>query len=297
MRRHLLSALLLSLTLSVSLSVSLSAAAQDAGEDAMLAQINAARQAQQLPPLVRSAELDAVARAHSTEMAQNGALAHVSDTTGSPEDRVRAAGLSTSTVAENVAMHRDAGQAQQALVASPPHLGNMMSTDATHVGIGVAPSPQGVYVTQVFAALPASAPAAPALPAVEAAPAAPEFGIIPPFVENAIEQADEITAPVLDAVPEAPVPAAPVLDPLAASEAPPPAPTVQAPVVEDPFGAAPSAPAAPAPVAAAPAAPEAAAPAAPETVQVSPEAATSLQQLFNMGMSILRGAPTTAAAN
>lgn len=171
------------------------AAAQDfdvAGEHEMLARINAMRAAQNLAPLVRHDALDAVARAHSRDMAQANALSHVSDTTGTPADRVRRAGVSATTIAENVALHRTTAEAHEALIASEAHRANMLSPDVTHVGLGALRTERGVYVTQVFAAI---APAAPEVaqapePAPEPEPAAPEPepaapAIAAPFEERA----------------------------------------------------------------------------------------------------------------
>ncbi len=221
------------LSITILSSLASVAAAQDfdaEGEAAMLERINALRAEQQLAPLARLPELDAVARAHSSEMASRGELAHVSQRTGTPEDRVRAAGVPASAVAENVAMHRDAAQAQQALLDSPAHRANMLSREATHVGLGVVRTPQGVYATQVFAGVavprPAVAEAAPvaeppaaaapaAEPATAAAPAEPAaeadsiFGLIPPFLEQVLGAAP-IAAPAEAPVAEAPsAPAAP----------------------------------------------------------------------------------------
>lgn len=198
-----------------------------AGEQAMLERINALRAEQQLAPLERMPTLDAVARAHSAEMASNGALSHVSAQTGSPEDRVRNAGVTASGLSENVALHRDAALAHQALLASAPHRGNMLSPDATHVGLGAVRTEAGTYVTQIFAQLPPPAPLAevvtaedpaidPAAAPVEVAPE-PMFGIIPPFLEHVAEQvagapesaeapADAPAEPAIVAAPSAAVP-------------------------------------------------------------------------------------------
>lgn len=148
------------------------ASAQDfdaAGEQAMLARINAMRAAQGLAPLTRHSGLDAAARAHSSDMASQGALTHVSESSGTPADRVRAAGVTASTIAENVALHRTASEAHAALLGSDAHRSNMMSADVTHVGLAALRTERGVYVTQVFAAIAAPAPP----PAVAAAPVEP----------------------------------------------------------------------------------------------------------------------------
>lgn len=172
------------------------AAAQDfdaAGEQQMLARINAMRAAQQLAPLARHDGLDAAARAHAQDMAAQNALTHVSPTTGTPADRVRRAGVSASTVAENVALHRSAEDAHQALLGSDAHRANMMSPDITHLGLAALRTDRGVYVTQVFATL-----AAPAPPAVAAAPAAPAPAVAAPAV--AAPAAPAVAAPAAPAI-------------------------------------------------------------------------------------------------
>ncbi len=143
------------------------AAAQDfdtAGEQQMLARINAMREAQSLPPLMRESGLDAAARAHTADMATQEALTHVSDTSGTPADRVRAAGVSAAMVAENVALHRSTSEAHEALLGSEAHRGNMLSATATHVGLAALPTERGTYVTQLFAQIAPAAPAAAAEP-------------------------------------------------------------------------------------------------------------------------------------
>lgn len=134
-------------------SVALAQEFDTAGEQSMLSRINALRAARDLPPLTRNAELDAAAQVHCREMAAQHALSHVSDSSGTPADRVRHAGVNATTVAENVALHRSTDQAFQALVQSAPHLANMLSPDATDVGLAALSTDDGVYVTQVFAAL------------------------------------------------------------------------------------------------------------------------------------------------
>lgn len=206
-----------------------------AGEEAMLNRINALRVERQLQPLGRSGELDAVARAHTSDMLERGQLAHVSPETGTPEDRVRRAGVEAGVIAENVAFHRDAVQAQAALEASEAHLANLLNPSVTHVGLGSRANGRGVYVTQVFAQLsPPSAPAVASAPQppvpdlVEAPvladpePPRPAFGIIPPFVEQVARGAvDTATGAVTpEGGPQAtPAPSAPVAEAPAAPEA------------------------------------------------------------------------------
>lgn len=164
------------LLLAPSLVLVSAASAQDfdaQGEQAMLARINAMRAAQNRTPLIRHPALDAAARAHSSDMATQQQLTHVSDSSGTPADRVRAAGVESGTVSENVALHRTAADAQEALVGSDSHRNNMLAEDATHVGIAALRTAQGVYVTQVFAAIQPQAPAVAEAPPAPPAPPAP----------------------------------------------------------------------------------------------------------------------------
>lgn len=224
------------LVLTAALSISGVALAQDfdaEGEEAMLNRINALRVEHSLAPLGRLPELDAVARGHSTDMAARGALAHVSETSGTPDDRVRNAGVGASTVAENVALHRDSASAHAALLESAPHRANILNADVTHVGLGSVRTPQGVYVTQLFAEVPTAAdelaPAPVEAPVVAEEPSI--FQIIPPFLEQQVEQVLGAAAPEALPADPAPAPAAPVeAAPETAPEASPtPAPSAAAP--------------------------------------------------------------------
>lgn len=195
--RSLLSFALLALAL---LAVSpTSAQAPEASALAeMLEAINEARAEAELPPLERDAALDAVARAHTLEMVDAQELTHVSATSGTPQQRVSAAGVEATSVAENVAMHHDVSAAQAALLASEAHRANMLSDDLTHVGLGAVRAGDFVYVTQLFAERATEEPESTG----EVERPASDFALIPPFVEQVARQAGELVAPAL-AVPEA----------------------------------------------------------------------------------------------
>ena len=177
------------------------AAAQDfdaAGEQSMLARTNAMRAAQGLAPLVRHPGLDAAARAHCTDMAAQQTLTHVSPSSGTPADRVRSAGVTAASVAENVALHRTTDEAHQALLGSEAHRANMMAPATTHAGLAALRTDGGVYVTQVFATIGAPQPVpepepAPEPEVEEIAPAlpAPSIELAPAPAEQAgrVEQA------------------------------------------------------------------------------------------------------------
>ena len=82
-------------------------------------------------------DLVQVARAHSRDMRDTGVVAHVSPTTGSAGDRVRAGNIKSSLVLENVARAYGVGEAEEGLMNSPGHRANILSRDATHMGLGV----------------------------------------------------------------------------------------------------------------------------------------------------------------
>ncbi len=157
----------------------------------MLARTNALRAEAGLAPLARDARLDAAARTHSADMAWNRMLEHVSPRTGTPADRVSAAGVEALEIGENVAVNTDASAAQAALEESAPHKANMMSPAFTHVGLSVLRVEGGVWVTEVFAQL-SPGPAASAPPPDIAAPPAIE-DVAPPPPELA--EADPPAAP------------------------------------------------------------------------------------------------------
>jgi hypothetical protein len=150
------------------------AAAQDrdgSGEEAVLARLNEIRAQVGAGALARHPSLDVAAAQHSVEMADTDQLMHVSPRTGTPVDRVRAAGLDVQEIAENVAMHGTVSDAQAALEASDAHLANMLNPRFTHVGLAAVRDERGFFLTQVFARVEAPAPAG---PPVSTPPAASE---------------------------------------------------------------------------------------------------------------------------
>ncbi len=204
------------LSLLAALALPLSASAQDfdlSGEQSMLARINAMRAAEGLAPLEREAGLDAAARAHCADMAAQRQLTHVSEASGTPADRVRTAGVEAQTIAENVALHRSADEAHQALLGSDAHRANMLGPTHTHVGLAALTTDHGVYVTQVFATLAGAAPE-PVEPPVAEEP------VVPPT----------LPAPSIQEQPEAPrvVQPPPASAPPASAPQAPTAPTPQA---------------------------------------------------------------------
>lgn len=128
-------------------------------ERRVLALVNRDRQQAGLPPLAWDERVAEVSRAHSQEMRATKVVAHVSPTTGSAADRVRAAKIKTAVVLENVARAYGLGEAHQGLMNSPGHRANLMSGAATHLGIGIVfgeevSGRREIFVTQVFTRVP-----------------------------------------------------------------------------------------------------------------------------------------------
>jgi uncharacterized protein YkwD len=118
--------------------------------DAMLRMMNAARASEGLPPLVRDAALDAVARAHCEAMSKAKVVGHdVGD--GDPSARIAAAGYRARIAGENVASSDTPEKAHRAIWASPSHRGNLLQRDYRKAGVAVLRDGGRVWVTQMFA--------------------------------------------------------------------------------------------------------------------------------------------------
>ncbi len=124
-------------------------------EQRMLALVNADRAAAGLPPLAWDEQVAEVSRAHSREMRDTGNVAHVSPTTGTAADRVRAGGIRSAAVLENIARAYGVAEAEAGLMNSPGHRANLLSTAVTHIGIGIVfgdevAGRREMFVTQTF---------------------------------------------------------------------------------------------------------------------------------------------------
>lgn len=123
-----------------------------AAEQRMLELVNQERARQGLPPLVMDEALREVARRHSEEMFRLSYFAHTSPVTGSPADRLNAAGIRYTVAGENLAYAPAVQVAHDGLMNSPDHRKNILSPDFSRVGIGVIQA--GIYgkmFTQAFA--------------------------------------------------------------------------------------------------------------------------------------------------
>lgn len=110
--------------------------------------LNAARAANDLPPLRENTKLTAAARAHALDMARGGFFSHVGSNTSTPSQRVNAHGYSLCFVAENIAQGWNTpDQVMQGWMDSPGHRSNNLSTKATEFGAARA---EGDYWVLVF---------------------------------------------------------------------------------------------------------------------------------------------------
>lgn len=124
-----------------------------AAEAELLTLINESRRAAGRAPLQNTAELSAVARGHSEDMARNHYLAHNAPNGRRPVDRLRGANLTTSTLLENLGRGYSAREIHDGLMASPGHRANLLNERVTHVGIGVAADQgtgRGLVATEDF---------------------------------------------------------------------------------------------------------------------------------------------------
>ncbi|MEY9857077.1 RNA polymerase sigma factor (sigma-70 family) [Catenulispora sp. GAS73] len=135
-------------------------------EDQVLAAINRARAGQGLPPLTRGDGLSATAKAHTQAMAHGCGLQGICP--GEPElaQRLSAAGVKWTTLAENLGQCSCSGTStsniaaravaitENMLASGPPDDGNrqnILSTSFRHVGISVLRDTKGtLWMTQDF---------------------------------------------------------------------------------------------------------------------------------------------------
>lgn len=125
--------------------------ALSADEQQMIELVNQSRADANLPPLTAHPELSRVARFKSGDMAQNNYFSHDSPSFGSPFKMMTDFGISYRGAGENIACNQTVARAHEALMNSPGHRANILSTDFTHIGIGIVQGGQcGSMYTQMF---------------------------------------------------------------------------------------------------------------------------------------------------
>lgn len=120
-------------------------------EARMLALLNRERADRGLRPLELEPRLVPIAREHSREMFALRYFGHQSPVTGSPFDRLDAAGIAYARAGENLAYAQSVTVAHQGLMSSEGHRANILRPEFTRIGIGVVSAgPYGRMFTQVF---------------------------------------------------------------------------------------------------------------------------------------------------
>jgi uncharacterized protein YkwD len=128
-----------------------------------LNQVNAARAAYGLRPLVLSAAISAVSNAHAWDMLRNNYFSHTSLDGRTRQDRLRNGGISFGWSGENICYSNNSARTPTAVLnwchsqfMSEPypgyfnHIGNILGTHYTRIGIGIAVSGSKVYVVWDF---------------------------------------------------------------------------------------------------------------------------------------------------
>ncbi len=117
--------------------------------------INQDRKRHHLTPLSWHPEAAEIARLHSRDMELSGKIGHHSDSSGTPLDRAQKAGLQFGFLAENIGSGVSDVEIHHGLMESPGHRQAILSTQASHVGIGAVLSKRSsntvsVLVTELF---------------------------------------------------------------------------------------------------------------------------------------------------
>jgi uncharacterized protein YkwD len=119
-------------------------------ERALYISVNHARQAQGLPALRWNQSLATAAIRHAEVMAERGTAQHGFE--GEPDLRSRAklAGVSFSSLSENVTQGPTPEFIHGQFMHSPPHRANILDTDMNSVGIGVVEKQGQLFAVEDF---------------------------------------------------------------------------------------------------------------------------------------------------
>ena len=147
----------------ITMPASRAALAPPALEEALLARVNADREAHGLPPVIYDPALQEIARARAAAQVQAPALSHDDDAGPLAFTRLmRRSGVPYHLAGENLArQHPTAGatpsevaaQAERALMASPTHRENILTPSFDRMAVGAVHGANGqVVFTQLFRA-------------------------------------------------------------------------------------------------------------------------------------------------
>jgi uncharacterized protein YkwD len=114
----------------------------NAMQQELLSHLNAERKARGLSALTLSAKLDKAAQGHACDNAKRKSISHTSSDGGTLKTRLRRAGYSFRTAAENTGRGFGSGaRAVEWWMHSPKHKDNILLRKAREVGVGIALSP------------------------------------------------------------------------------------------------------------------------------------------------------------
>jgi uncharacterized membrane protein required for colicin V production len=108
-----------------------------AAESALLDLINQERALAGLEPLAADADLAQIARRRGRALLEFGELNGEMPGSGNAADRLRAAGLSFTLSAENIARAPTVELAHESMMDDPPQRANILNPGFSHVGVGV----------------------------------------------------------------------------------------------------------------------------------------------------------------
>jgi hypothetical protein len=137
----------------LSASICCSAQAQptwSTAEKQIFEQLNHARIANKLPELDWNDQAARAALLHTEALLKNGSLSHQFTGEAPLLERIGATGARFTVAAENVARTDHMEDVHLALINSPGHRANMLSSRYNAVGIGVMEARGRIYVTQDF---------------------------------------------------------------------------------------------------------------------------------------------------
>lgn len=120
-------------------------------EARVLVRLNEVRRSQGAPGLIAHGGLDAIARAHSGDMARVQILAHAFPDRSELSVRAGAASIAASSLVQLIARDRGIEAALDAWLASAEHRAHLLDARLSTIGIGVAADGEGAFVTVVLA--------------------------------------------------------------------------------------------------------------------------------------------------
>ncbi|MGY6409411.1 MAG: CAP domain-containing protein [Alkalilacustris sp.] len=118
------------------------------GGDALLSRLHASIDAERrragLPGLRGTAALNRAAQAHACDNARRARMSHSGSDGSNPGDRIRRVGYRLSAANENLAVgFTDPGAVVSAWMRSPSHRRNVVASNVTELGIGLARGADG----------------------------------------------------------------------------------------------------------------------------------------------------------